>query len=449
MNNIGESKAHRLLLLLKSSSDFLVKSGIALVVRVCAAAATYAGSILMARWFGVEQFGVLAQILTGVASLSIVLTFGLRSGLIRFLGEYRSLADDALARGLIKSSYSLVVIGTVTSGALLVAISLYAFSESSENKAIAYALGALLLPAFAIVDLQSAILRSSGDIFWALAPRDFLWRLSFLPIGFFVAALSLPDYELLIFLTSIVAVLNLFAFVQWLQVRRLLTISLKGPMKVDRATWLKAIWPMWMSSIATSGLRNIDVIIVSAVLSVSQAGLYFAASRTAALVSFALTVSNLVVGPKVSRLFYSGDHNELHRYLAVAAAVVFLPTALFFLAFIFFGTWALGLFGSDFEPLLPELLILAFAQMVNGAVGCVVVVLNMTGFERVNLRILVVCSVLTIVSGSISTHYFGTLGTALCFGGGLIAWNVALAITAYRLTGFNPTIFGAYRFLLK
>ena len=162
----------------------------------------------------------------------------------------------------------------------------------------------------------------------------------------------------------------------------------------------------------------------------------------AALISFVLTSTNMILGPEVARLHHAGAHAELTRTLKLASLMIFLPSLLAFVVCVLFAEQVLGLFGGGFSEARPQLLILAVGQLANSAAGCVGLVLMMTGLERKNAEVLVTTSLATVAAMAVLTPLYGTLGTAAAVCGGQLLANARVWLVARRHTAYDPSILG-------
>jgi len=440
----GESSHRRLL------ARFAGRAGYALGLRVLWALISFGGAALLARWFSAEDFGHYGSVISLITFLSVVCGLGAPNALIRLLAEFGGDHPEgekaALAHGAIRATHA-AVLAVSTGVALLIAagaIGLHLAHRLPEW--LVYVAGAALLPAFTVTDVQAAAARSYGRVFAALAPKDILWRLLIIPLAWW-AATSLPQtMQLIVFLALAAVSLTAFAIAQAWALRRAAPKAVWAATPVYRLHELRRIsTSTWITQVASSGFRTLDVVIAGLFLPPHQVGLYFAATRVAGLISFVLISTNLILGPEVAKLHHSGSHAQLTRTLKLASLIVFLPSFVGFLGCVTFPDQILGLFGKRYAGAHVELIILAIGQMMNAATGCVGVVLMMTGLERKNAEILVTTSIATIAVMAGLTYAFGSVGTAIAASGGLTATTVRLWLVARRHTAYDPSILGLFR----
>jgi O-antigen/teichoic acid export membrane protein len=141
---------------------------------------------------------------------------------------------------------------------------------------------------------------------------------------------------------------------------------------------------------------------------------------------------NLVVAPRISALWATGDQAALQRLLVRASqaicAVSLVAVAAVFLA----DVWALGLFGPGFVAGASFLRVLLWGQLVAAITGPVGFVLSMTGHERVLAKVVATTTVLGLGAHAVAIPLWGASGAAWVTGGARALSNLALAWAVWR-----------------
>lgn len=432
---------------LKALAPMMSKGMSVVGIRLAAAALAYAVVLFMARWLGPTDYGHFTLILSGVTLAAVIVKLGADVGVVRFLGIYRTHKTPALAEGLVQ--VSLRIVGRLCLGVALVVCLVLALWPGLTDRPLAYAAAAVLLfPAFALTDILSGVLRSYGTTFSALTPKDVFWRIAILGVGWLTTLLILPEGAALAFVVGGSGLaLSLMAIGQFVLQRRL-RVSLDGPVpkpETDMPAWRESARHLWVLLVSRNLFRTADVILVGALLSVASAGAYFAASRTAELLGFMLAALNMIVGPMVSRGNASGNHVGTQRKLSLVALFLLVTTVVLELAFILFGKQLLGIMDPSFVAAYPALLILSVGQCANVLAGSAGVVLNMTGHEKQNARILLTTVPITLILLSLLTPLYGLNGAASASAIGMVIWNARLWYAARTLTPYDPSALGILR----
>ena len=151
--------------------------GIALFLRVAAAAAAYSLIFVSARALSADEYGLFALLLSITQFLGVCAGAGAPTALLRFAPQYLATGRPDLARGVI--GYAVLRVGMV--GAALFAVStavvVVAWWGGHVSNGITLATGMALIPLIAFSNLASAAGRSIGMITVALAPKDVVWRI--------------------------------------------------------------------------------------------------------------------------------------------------------------------------------------------------------------------------------------------------------------------------------
>jgi O-antigen/teichoic acid export membrane protein len=192
---------------------------------------------------------------------------------------------------------------------------------------------------------------------------------------------------------------------------------------------------MLWSSLMLFGISGGDVIILGYFVSSEQAAYYFAASRTAMLISVSMVGINSIVAPMIAAAHKQNQPAQL-EHVARLGARLSLTIAVFFTGLLFTGgEWVLSLFGRGYEDSFALLLVLLAGQLVNAAVGAVAFIMFMSGQERHAARILTLVISLMLLFYAIVVPEFGIRGAAAVTATGIAMWNLGLMLGIRRVQG--------------
>jgi len=152
---------------------------------------------------------------------------------------------------------------------------------------------------------------------------------------------------------------------------------------------------------------------------------------------------NLVLLPKVARLFAANQLVELQGQVSVA--VVLTSTFAFsaFLIFFFWGEHLIEiLFGEPYIRSFDALLIIGLGQLISSLVGSVVLILNMTGHEKETFKGAIGFTFSNIVLNLALIPLYGIEGAALATTLCLVSLNFYLYFVTKRVVGVNPSVIG-------
>jgi O-antigen/teichoic acid export membrane protein len=165
----------------------------------------------------------------------------------------------------------------------------------------------------------------------------------------------------------------------------------------------------------------LQVVLVGALASAREAGVYGAASRFVTAGSFALQALFLVMGPQMSALLSRGQRDRAQEVYQAATAWLTAVSFPIFLTMAVFAPFLLRIFGPDFVSGQTALEILALAMLVNVGTGTVTVILLMSGKSSWNLANTASAAVVNVGLNVILIPRLGMTGAA-------IAWAAAICV---------------------
>jgi O-antigen/teichoic acid export membrane protein len=165
----------------------------------------------------------------------------------------------------------------------------------------------------------------------------------------------------------------------------------------------------------------LDVLIVGALASTYEAGIYSAVSKLAILGTFALEGNRLAIGPQLSAMLSRREHGRAAELFHTATRSLVLATFPLYLVLATFPAVILGIFGPRYTAGASALTVLSLAMLINLGTGNVTVVLLMGGkssWSAINAGAALIAN---IGLNLLLVPRFGILGAA-------IAWSVSIAI---------------------
>ena len=174
-----------------------------------------------------------------------------------------------------------------------------------------------------------------------------------------------------------------------------------------------------LASVAQILVRWLDVLLVGALVSARDAGIYAAVSRFILVGTLTQRAIIRVLGPRFSALFAVDDHRgALTLYQASTAWIVSLSFP-FYLLVSAFASVVVLIFGREFESGATPLAILSLAMLVNIATGPATTILLMAGKTSWNLANSYGSLALNAGLNIILIPAFGITGAA-------VAWSVSI-----------------------
>ncbi len=152
-----------------------------------------------------------------------------------------------------------------------------------------------------------------------------------------------------------------------------------GPRSYERTRWVSLALPIFIVEGFFMLLTNIDVIIVGHFMPPDQVAVYFAATKTLALVHMVYYAVRAGGAQRFSQYYASGERVRLAAFTRGILHWTFWPSLAMVLLLVVAGRWLLTLFGPSFGSGYALLLILSAGLLVRASTGPAESLLTMAG----------------------------------------------------------------------
>jgi O-antigen/teichoic acid export membrane protein len=365
--------------------------------------------------------------------------------MIRLLPEYLERGENALLRGLLRGGRAVGVLGgtAVASAAMLV---LWLVGDRIDSHYVLPAYLALAcVPLAALSDVQDGIGRGRGWMAVGLMPPYILRPL--LLLGCMTAAhlLGLPTDARsaagAAVIATWVAALVQMALIQ----RRFGHEHARGERRYDFRRWFRAGLPLLVMTVCDLALQNTDVLIVSAYMTPTEVGMYFAAAKTMSLIMFIHYAVGSAVANQFSALKARGDHANLEALVRDAVNWTFWPSLVAAALILALGKPLLWLFNPQFTEAYPVMFVLAIGFLVRASVGPAEFVLNMLGEQSLCAVVLAVSAALDVALSFALVPRFGMMGAAAATTTALVTAALMNYVVARRRLALEISIWNGSR----
>ena len=199
--------------------------------------------------------------------------------------------------------------------------------------------------------------------------------------------------------------------------------------------------PRGLAAIFQTTSLWLNTLLIGALRSVKEAGVYAASSRYLAMAAMAAVAIRQVLAPKLSELLARRSTERAGAaYQATTAWMVALNWPIY-LALLTFGPALLQVFGRDFAGGDVVLLVLSVTMLVATACGPVDVVLLMGGRSSWNLVNTLVSLGANLGLNFVLTPRYGLAGASVAFAVGILLNNLLPLVQVWWSMGLHP--FGA------
>jgi O-antigen/teichoic acid export membrane protein len=388
-----------------------------------------------------------------VGLLTIPATFGFSILLVRDVAIYRAQHKWALLNGLLRFSYTFVLLLSVLLALAATGIAGVIFSSpTQETLRLTLWFAMPLIPLFALSSLSESSLRGLEFVFRAQLP-DRIIRPGFLLVGIVVIQMYWPEHLIATVAMAVnvgAGILALSACIFWL--KRLLPSETKEVEKeYEPSPWLKAAFPMLIYDSMQIVLGQTDIVMLGIIRGAEDVGLYAVAYRLAFLLLYVTTASNMIMAPVMSRLYANKEKARLQRILTRAVRISFFSVFPFALILIFCGDIVLTIFGENFVNAHTALAILCIGRLVDVfiGVGTGAMMLNVAGEERTVAHVFVYVACINVLLCLILIPPYGIIGAAMASAISLFASKLVLVVNAAKKIGVYVTVLGAKNSVLQ
>lgn len=403
--------------------------------------------VVVGRGLGVEDTGLFFQLVGVFVILANVFELGADTGMVRFGAALESAGRAReVPRLLVSAAGPVVVVGVVASAALwLLApqIGELVAPDHAGTVGSALRLVAPFLVVASVVPVVLGALRGLGDVTPYAAIQNIV-----IPVGRLVgigavlaAGAGLAGASL-----AWAAPLPIALIVAGAVLVRLLTVRLgprwwsrREPVSPDSSprTFWRFSGARAVAAAVEIVLEWVDVLLVGALASPRDAGIYAIVTRAVRAGQITLQAARIAVAPRVSAALAAGDLTTGSRlYASVSQAMVLMSWPLYILLAVF-ATPVLELFGAGFGEGAVPLAILAAAMLLVTAAGMIQTVLLMGGRSSWQVRNKTLALVVNVTLNLVLIPWAGILGAALAWVATVLAETAVAAVQVHRKIGIE------------
>ena len=220
-----------------------------------------------------------------------------------------------------------------------------------------------------------------------------------------------------------------------------------GPVGALAAEFWRFCIPRGISVVFTVALASIDVLMVGALRTTQEAGVYATAMRFLGVGQFSLQAASLAIAPQLSALIVRGDRARARSIFQTATSWLVLPAWPTYLILGIYAPLLLRVFGPQFAQGSTALLIMVPAFMIFVGTGNNKVALLMGGKSSWALASIGISVALNVVLNLILIPHLGIEGAAIAYAVSLTLDTLVIAVAVWAFLGLHP--FGrAYPVLL-
>ncbi len=386
-------------------------------------------SIVMARSFSPEMFGLVQLVLATGTLVGGFLALGSSGAVTHFVARLRAMGKAPAIRQII-----LTAAGIVSIAVLPIAILFYLrpvffpgifFSSTFRTPSVLTAtiLIAVLIPYYTIVAAALRGLEKFAFLqIWDGLFKRLLW---IAPLFFLPALLYVWTFPISLGLLLVLAALFLF---------RSVTNTPREQESVKegrdlRKQFLIYLLPLSLASIVGQTKGELNTVLLGLFSTEVQAGYFKIALSIGKILLLTLGVTNVAFLPIASRLLAldrKADLLHLYRTITRWLWMLTVPAGVFL---ILFASHILhALYGREYAAAHLALILVVIGSAVNAAFGPINNLILAFGRTKAKLIIEAITFILVLGTNALLIPAFGAIGAAVSFAAGFAFWNTALYV---------------------
>lgn len=412
-------------------------AGTAFVIRVASAGIIYLTQVLLARWMGRFEFGIYVYVWSWVGFLGMLAPLGIAYSAQRFVPEYRTRGDQERLAGFLRGARIICFALGITAG-LLLAGTVWMLGERISSYYLApFLIASLALPIFTVSSAQDAIARSFNWFLLALVPGFVVQPLI---IFFTVGALHLAGAPVTAVAGLVAAVAGLWTIVllQLVLLNRRLGAELAPVVRrYEIGEWLAAALPIFLVDSFFILLTFVDILVLQLFVGPADIALYYAATKTLALVNFIYYAVSAASAHRFSEYYVSGESEKLAAFVTDTIRWTFWPSFALAVVMLAAGKFVLSLFGPGFVHGYPILCVLVIGLIARSSVGPSERLLNMVGEQFTCAAVYATAFATNLILCFVLIPRFGLMGAASATATAIVVEAVLLFVAVRLRLGLH------------
>ena len=403
---------------------------------------TYAYRIIVARYFGVEVYGLFSLALIVLGVFIAVLSLGFPEGILRYIPLFRGKNEYKKINYLFWYSATVLFVLSIISTILMYSLSEYISINIFHNSDLIIFLKifAILIPIYVFSTFFSFIIRAYEKI------SAFSFAINILPnfvklvaililiyIGFNSNAVI---YSYFLSMFSILVFSFLFCKYKLPQIFKKQKLSERTKRSVKK-DFFSYSWPIMFLSVIASVFHWSDSFIIGIYTNVSDVGLYNAAIPLVQLLMIVPELFMQLFFPMITRqLSKKGNYNIKELSKQVGKWIFTLNLPIFLIIFLFPGAIINLLFGSAYLDATTSLRILSIGGFILSLSSLSTNLISTVGKSKLILFNIASTAALNIILSLILIPKYGINGAALATSISWILLSVLFFVEVKMLFGF-------------
>lgn len=427
----------------------LSQSSIIFAGRLFGAGLVFLAQAAIARLWGAEILGEYLLVIAAVNILAVMMPLGFETIGTYFAAEYRAKGEGRLLRGFLLRAY-----GHVAATSLLLFAGGYQFAhllgEAGMVLMIHWLPTCLMASAFALVLVNGALmvgLKRPYAGFFAESLFRPMVVIGAVPIaGMALTPATAFDELIWIIALGFAAIAIVHTLYVVATVRQIPTEVPARPREAAR--WWRFALPWVVIALATDFFFDLDLLLLSGLLSREELAIFGVCTRIFGLISFGVVAVYAVNLPDMFESEAVSDRSGFHRKVGDANFVASILAIVLFCGVAVGAPLALMLFGPEFAAGALPLTVLSVAMLIRALLGPAALVLSIHDRPYATLPAIALGMATLVAANLLLVPRFGLMGAAVAAVVAQTVWSAALWFTALRLAKVDVSIVPRMREIL-
>jgi O-antigen/teichoic acid export membrane protein len=398
----------------------------------------FVANAVIARMLGADLLGVYVLAWTVVMAVSILTTFGIEGGFVRYISMYAGKGKEDQARSVFRFGMQF---GAAAGVAGTVAIVVFrgplanAFFKEPRLEHALFVIAFAMLP-YTLARLQSAALRALKDMRRSIVGLELALRVPRLVIFLILFALG---YRVGGIVAAAAVACGVSAVVTTFFLRKSGPFLVRGEgAAIPRREFLGYSAQMLAETGTAFVLLQSGRLVLGFYLVSADVGVYNVVVLLASLATLFTFSWNAIFSPIIADVYHRGGIELMKSLLLTITRWIVLLTLPVLAWLLISGEGVLSIFGEEFVRGYVALVVLAAAQLFDSAAASVSSCLAMTKFQRFNVYNILVMAVVSAALNILLVPRMGILGAAIATGAAIVLVNVARLVEGRALLGVFP-----------
>jgi len=416
------------------------QSAILFAARLCGAGLTFVAQAAIARAFGSAVLGNYLLVMATVNLIAVVMPLGFETTGTYFAAEYRARGEGRLLFGFLRRAYGHVAVTTLLLlcfGAPVAGL----FGVPGRVFAAHWLPACLLAFSTALIFVSGAVLIGLKRPYAGLL-ADTIFRPMMVFAGFLIGLVAGADKHFDYLVWGVATGITLVALVQLgFLVQALKSVPATMPPRPDEwRRWWRFAAPWVAITLATEFFFDLDLLVLSNMLSREELAIFGVCTRFFSLVAFGVGVVYSVTMPDMFESEAKADRIGFLRKIGEANFVASGLSVLLFFVVALGAPIALLLFGKSFQAGAAPLAVLCLALVMRSIFGPTSIVLSVHDRPYATLPAIGLGIVVLVGGNLLLVPAMGLMGAAVAALASITLWSAAQWYTVLRIAGVDVSI---------